>query len=204
MNFLLDPNVAYLLLAGGLTFAILALITPGTGLLELGALLAFLLAGYSVYNLPINLWALVILLIGVFPFMLAVRKSGKLAYLAISIVALVVGSAFLFRSDVWYVPAVNPLLALVVSVLMAGYFWVATRKILEVEMNPPVHDLEGLIGQVGEAKSAVYQTEGSVQVNGELWSAQSETPIPGGAAVRVVGREGFVLQVKPENSHASI
>lgn len=203
MNFLLDPNVAYMLLAGGFTFAILALITPGTGLLELGALLAFLLAGYSVYNLPINLWALVILLIGVFPFMLAVRKSGKLVYLAISIFALVVGSAFLFRSDVWYVPAVNPLLALIVSVLMAGYFWVATRKILEVEMTPPVHDLEGLIGQVGEAKTAVYQTEGSVQVNGELWSAQSETPIADGAAIRVVGREGFVLQVKPENTHAS-
>ena len=37
MDFLLDPNVAYLLLLGGLMLAMMALVTPGTGIFEIGA-----------------------------------------------------------------------------------------------------------------------------------------------------------------------
>jgi membrane-bound ClpP family serine protease len=39
MEFLQNPNVVYLLLAGGLIFAVLALVAPGTGVLEIGAVL---------------------------------------------------------------------------------------------------------------------------------------------------------------------
>ena len=42
MEFLLDPNVAYLLLAGGLIFAVLAILNPGTGLIEVLALIGLL------------------------------------------------------------------------------------------------------------------------------------------------------------------
>ena len=37
MEFLLDPNVAYLLLVVGTVLAIMALFAPGTGVLEVGA-----------------------------------------------------------------------------------------------------------------------------------------------------------------------
>jgi membrane-bound ClpP family serine protease len=40
--------------------------------------------------------------------------------------------------------------------------------------------------------------DGSVQVAGELWSARSEDPIPAGAQVRVLRREGFVLVVEKD------
>jgi membrane-bound serine protease (ClpP class) len=59
----------------------------------------------------------------------------------------------------------------------------------------PVHDLEGLIGATGVAKSTISE-EGSVQVAGELWSAKSDEVIPEGSQVRVVGREGFDLKVE--------
>jgi membrane-bound serine protease (ClpP class) len=196
MELLFDPNVAYLLLAGGFMLAILALLSPGTGLLEIGALITLTLAVISVSQMPINLWALLILLIGVFPFFLAVRRSGRLLYLGISIVALVIGSAFLFRSSVWYLPAVNPILALVVSAVSASFLWVATTKILEAEGIKPTHDLGALIGAVGEARTDI-QAQGSVQVAGELWSAFSAQRIPTGTPVRVIGREGFMLEVEP-------
>ena len=47
MNFLLDPNVAYLILVIGVILGMLALFTPGTGLLEIGALFTIFLAGYA-------------------------------------------------------------------------------------------------------------------------------------------------------------
>jgi membrane-bound serine protease (ClpP class) len=111
------------------------------------------------------------------------------------ILALIVGSLFLFPGEVWYQPAVNPLLAVLVSVFSGGFLWLAANKILEAEARRPTHDLQALVGALGEAKTSIHP-KGSVQVNGELWSAYSETPIPAGAQVRVTGREGFVLRVE--------
>ncbi|MEJ2709833.1 MAG: NfeD family protein [Anaerolineales bacterium] len=192
---LLNPNLAYLILVAGFWLTIMALLTPGTGIFEIGALFALVLAGLAVYSLPINYWALGVLLLGVLPFALALRRSGRYVYLVISIAALVVGSSFLFRGEGW-LPAVNPVLALVVSTLTAVFFWILADKILEAEGTAPTHDLGALIGKVGEARTDI-QDEGSVYVAGEMWSATSDTLIPQGTHVRVVGREGFVLQVEP-------
>ena len=59
----------------------------------------------------------------------------------------------------------------------------------------PSHDLSTLVGQVGEAKTRIHK-DGSVQVDGELWSARSEKSIPNGSPVKVIAREGFVLVVE--------
>lgn len=195
MDFLLNPNVAYLLLTAGLFFTILAMLSPGTGILEILGLIMLILAGYSIYNLPINWWAMLVLLVGFVLFFLAIRRPKNLAYLAASIAALVIGSAFLFRSDDWWLPAVNPFLALAVSLFLGSFFWVATRKILEAKSARPTHDLKALIGEVGVAKSDIHD-EGSVQVSGELWTASSKEPISEGTQIRVVARDGFVLVVE--------
>ena len=193
-NILLNPNLAYLFLVGGFSLALMAILTPGTGVLEIGAFFSLLLAGYGIYSLPINYWALVILLLGVFPFIFAVRKSGQTAYLAIAILALVVGSAYLFKGDPIWKPAVNLALTLVTSLLVGGFFWIVARKTLEAEAAPHSHDLTNLIGAVGEAKTDIHH-EGSAQVLGELWAVRSEHPVPAGRNVRVVDRDGFVLEV---------
>lgn len=196
VDFLLNPDVAYVALIGGFLLAILAMLAPGTGLLEAGALILLILAGWGVYNLPTNTWALVILILGVFPFILAVRHSGNQVFLVISILALVIGSVFLFQGE-GLLPAVNPVLALFMSSLTAGFFWVVVRSVIESEHARPVHDLDDLIGKTGEVKSDI-DDEGTVQVMGELWTAQSDQRIPEGEAVRVTGREGFILQVEPK------
>jgi len=191
---LLNPNVAYLLLVGGALLAILALLNPGTGLLEVAALILLVLAGWGIYSLPINLWALGLLLLGVLPFLFALRRSGRMVYLGVSIAALVVGSIFLFQGE-GVKPAVSPFLAVIVSVLAVGFVWLVAQKTLEADRVRPVHDLKALIDTIGEAKTDIH-TEGSVQVAGELWSARSQQPIPVGSKVRVIAREGFILDVE--------
>ncbi|MBN1537707.1 MAG: hypothetical protein JW908_13295 [Anaerolineales bacterium] len=195
MDFLLTPNVAYLVLVLGIVFSLMAIFTPGTGLFEIGALFAFILAGYAVYNLPVNWWAVGILILGVFPFIIAVRRSRRLIYLVICIIALIIGSVFLFPGEKWWQPALNPWLAALVSIMTAGYFWIAVRKTLEAEQTRPAHDLEKLIGKIGEAKTDIH-TEGSVQVESELWSAYSLEPVAKGSTVRIKNRNGFVLEVE--------
>ncbi len=191
---LLNPDVLYIFLVLGFLLVILAILTPGTGILEVGALFALFFTGWGIYNSPVNVWAVVLVLLGAAPFVILVRRRGGRIYLAISLAALFLGAAYLFRGAAWWQPAANPLLIILVTALSGGYLWVAAIKVLETERSRPTHDLEGLIGAVGEAKTDIY-SEGSIQVHGELWSARSSTPIAAGAQVRVTGREGFILEV---------
>ena len=196
LSVLLNPNLAYLLLVAGFLFAMLAIFSPGTGFLEIAALVSFVLAGWIIIYLPINWWALLILVIGVFPFLLAVRFSKKLYFLVISIIALIVGSVFIFDAPGWK-PAVNPVLATIVSSLVAVFVWIVATKYLQVANQPPSHDLASLIGKVGEARSDI-EDEGSVYVGGEMWTARSSQPISSGTRIKVIDRQGLVLIVEPD------
>ena len=197
MNILLDPNLAYLLLLVGTLLGLLALVTPGTGALEIGAFFCLLLAGYAITQLDFNLWALILVLVSVAPFVYAIRKPKREVFLALSIIGLVVGSAYLFLGEKWYIPGVNPFIALAASLMYAAFVWIAVRKSSLALLAPPTHDLSTLVGQVGEAKTQIHE-EGSAQVAGELWSARSKTPIRAGGKVRVIARDGFVLDVESE------
>jgi membrane-bound serine protease (ClpP class) len=192
---LLNPNLAYLLLVVGGLLAILALFTPGTGVLEVGALFILILAGWMVYNLPINPWALILLVLGVVPFILALRKSKRQLFLALAILAFVIGSSFMFRGDSWWQPAVNPILAGVVSIATAGFLWFTVIKVMDADRRKPSHDLNSLVGVIGETRTVV-EDEGTAQIGSELWTVRSARPIPVNAKVRVVEREGFVLVVE--------
>ncbi len=195
MEFLINPNLAYLLLVAGIMLAILAIFSPGTGMLEIGALFVLLLAGWEIYNLPINIWALILLALGILPFILAVLRSKRIAYLIGAEIAFIIGSCFLFRGDAWWKPAVNPFLAIIISVMAGGYLWLAATKVLEMESRQPSHNLASLVGAVGETRTDVHET-GSVQIAGELWSARSSAPIPQNTKIQVLRREGFVLVVE--------
>ena len=193
MDILLNPNVAYLLLVVGTLLALLAIVTPGTGILEIGALFCLVLAGYAVYNISFNWWALLILILSLAPFLYAIRRPKREVFLVLAILGFVIGSVFFFTGE--GKPSVNPILAVVVSLLYAGYLWVAIRKVIQVLQRQPSHDLATLMGMIGESKTSVSQ-DGSVQVAGELWSARSEKVVPAGRPIRVIGREGFILVIE--------
>jgi membrane-bound serine protease (ClpP class) len=163
-------------------------------LFEIGAFFCIALAGYAIYHLSFNWWALILLGLSIVPFVYAIQKPKREPFLALSILLLVVGSVFMFpRTEGQAI--VNPFVAIIASALVAGFLWIAVRKSVEATGMRPAHDLTGLVGQIGEARTRVND-EGSVLVAGELWSARSETPIPAGSSIRVLRREGFILIVE--------
>jgi membrane-bound serine protease (ClpP class) len=195
MEYLLNPNVAYVLIVASAMLALMAIVIPGTGVPEIGLAICLGLAGYSIYSLGINIWALVVVGLSVIPFILALRlKAFRLPLLALAILMLIGGSIFLFLDAKGW-PAVNPILAGIVSILCGGFIWIATEKTLAAQQAKPVIDLNSLVGKIGEARTEIGD-EGSVQVGAELWSAQSEKPIAKGSTVRVTQRDGFVLTVE--------
>ncbi len=194
MDILLEANIAYLILLGGIFLGLMAIVSPGTGVFEVGALFCLALAGYAVYNMSFNWWAIALLGLSIVPFIYSIQKPKRELYLGISILLLVAGSVFLFAVDGWK-PAVDPLVSLAASGLVAAFLWVAVRKTVQAAGARPVHDLEVLTGLPGEARSRIHQ-DGSVYVAGELWSARSDKAIPEGSPIRVVRREGFILVVE--------
>jgi membrane-bound serine protease (ClpP class) len=195
MEFILNPDIAYLLLVVGFLIATLALVTPGTGILELVAFFILALAGWITAQLNFNWVALIILGVGVFPFLLALRKTQKILFLFLSLAALSIGSTFLFVENGWK-PVVHPVLAILINALAILFFWIVIRKGLEAIQAVPAHKLGTMAGEIGETRTEVFR-EGSVYARGEMWSASSDAPIPAFTKVEVIERDGFSLKIKP-------
>jgi membrane-bound serine protease (ClpP class) len=192
---LIVPNVVYLLLMAGVWLAAMAIVSPGTGLLEVGAVTILVMAGLGALRLPVDLWALGVIGVGVVLFLGALRWRRTALWLVLSALLLSVGSAFLLGMQAGQ-PAVHPLLAAVISALTVGFFWLSVRRGVLAQRARPLHNPDDLLGQVGDVRSAL-EPVGSVYVGGELWSARSEHPLTVGTTVRVRGREGLVLLVDP-------
>ena len=192
------PNLLYLALVIGTWLAALALLNPGTGIIEILAAVALGVTGVGMIFFPIHLWAFALLIVGLVLFGLSVWRFRRGLWLALSIIALTAGSAFLYAGPGGG-PAVNLLLALVVTVISVGIFWLMARSVLKAHLVVPDLDPDRLIGQVGEARSAIDPT-GSAYVGGELWTAKAESTIAQGSQVRVIGREGLLLVVEAEKN----
>jgi membrane-bound serine protease (ClpP class) len=201
MDILLNPNIAYILLVLGSVLLLMAIVTPGTYLLEGGAFLMLALAGYAIYRLGFNPWALIVLVLSLVPFGYAIQKPKRERFLALSLLGVIIGSVYLFPSNGW-LPAVSPAVAVIISVLSAGFLWLVVRKGIQAHHTRPLQDLTALTGKTGQAKTPVHEN-GSVQMAGELWSARSERSIPAGSRVRVVSREGFILVVERDDQTKS-
>jgi len=107
----------------------------------------------------------------------------------------VIGSVFLFRTETGS-PAINPVLATLMSAITVVMLWVIGRKGIEALALQPSQDLSDLIGQTGVARNDI-RNSGAIYVGGEEWSARSEKLIKEGTPARVIGREGLVLLVEP-------
>lgn len=190
------PNLLYVLLVGGLWLAALAVVTPGTGVYELLALLALAIVGAGTTIVAMNPWAWIPVGLGVVAFVISIWSSRQEIWLVASALLLTLGSAFLFR-QVGGGAGVNPLLALISALGSVGFFWIVVRNVRKSQRAEPVFNPQHILGQVGEARTPIDPI-GSAYVGGELWTVRAEEPIPAGTAVRVISREGLMLNVKPE------
>ena len=201
---ILDANVVYLALIATLWLGVTATYVPGTGLLE--ALSAAIAIGVVMVlgNLPTNWGAVIILIVGVLSFIVMPFLNRQWIALAIGgLILQGIGSLFMFNGL-----QVSPIIIGLILVLSLAYHRYVLIPVLEKTRNQPlVDDDAALIGARGRVISAVDPV-GTVNVRGELWTANSDEPLQTGDEVIVVEREGlniFVEGVKqkraPLNGH---
>lgn len=199
-NLLIDPNIIYVLLVFGLWLFVTALYLPGTGVIEIGAGVVLLITVLLLAAIPTtNWWAVLLLIIGVLGFMiLPFLRDKRLERLALAGLALqAAGALFLFRDGM-----IHPLLIALTVIAPLGYhLWVLTpilENLRELEKQPKSEEVSliGARGRVVQQIEGVGKAAGTVQVRGELWSAQAHEALPTGTPIAVIDTDGLLMMVE--------
>jgi membrane-bound serine protease (ClpP class) len=193
-----NPTVAYLLMMIGIYGLLLEGYNPGSLVPGTVGAICLLLALYAFQVLPVNYAGLLLMLLGI---ILIVAEAFVPSFGALGlggVISMVAGSIILMDTDV---PGFQVALeviggtALFASLLTAAIVTLAVRA----WRRPVVSGSEGVTDAIGEAVDAIGPGGGAVHLQGERWNARSTVPIAPGQRVRVIRREGLVLEVEPES-----
>ena len=197
MGFLINPNIAYLLVVTAVMLSLWTFNDQKSTWQKVGMVLCFAAAGYEFVYLKWNPLALLVVALSPLPLFLAIRQARLNSPLfLITILMLTMGSTFLFVDQNGR-PAVDYGLAAIVSVFCGTFIWIGIGRMRNAEGVQLSNDPDSVVGLIGEVRTDIEShSAGSVLVDGELWQAQSKTPIPAGAMVRVLRQDGFWLTVK--------
>lgn len=201
LDWLVNPNIALLLLVGGALLIYLEFNTPGT--IVPGALgtLMVLLGIFALDLLPIRFTA-VLLLLAAFALMLLEAKFGGHGVLAVAgIVCLAFGTLTLVAAPIPQL-RVNPWVAIGVSLGFGSITVFLVRLAMRARRLKARLGVDALVGSEASAMEALAP-EGHVLVEGEIWRAVASEPVPAGAKLRVVGHEQYLLHVAPAESAAT-
>lgn len=189
------PNLLYILLVAGVWTSTLAVVSPGTGIYELLALVTLGGTGVGLFFVPFNSWALVPLGLGLIAFVIGLwqRKWENILVVTAGLL-FSLGSVLLFENEAGK-PAVNPLLAIVMTLTTLGFYWFAISRVVAAHRLQSTLDPALVIDQIGDVRTPIDPV-GTVYVGGELWSAWADEVIPEGVDIRVKDREGLVLKVE--------
>ncbi len=193
-----SPAVAYLLLAVGLALIIFELFTAGVGVAGVVGAGSFVLACYGLAVLPVHWWALALIVVSMLAFAVDVQTGVPRFWTGAGVVMFTLGSLFLYDglSLSWVT-----LLVGIVGVLLA--FLGGMPSMVRTRFSTPTIGREWMIGEVGRAVSPV-DPDGVVQIRDALWRASTNraTPVEELDRVRVIGIDGLVLEVEPEEGGA--
>jgi membrane-bound serine protease (ClpP class) len=188
----LDPNVVYLILLAGLWLSVTATHLPGTGIVEVLAVVGIAGAFVALATLPTNWWAVVVIVIGVLGFLVMPFLSRRFVALAVGGLALqALGSLTLFNG----VAVSVPLIVVTIAASLIYYRFALLRTLDFHKGAPAMLDDQPLIGTEGYVQRALDPV-GTVYVRGESWTARSEAPLAAGTEVAVVDQEGLTLFVE--------
>ena len=194
LDFLLDPNIAFLVLAIGALALYAEFNHPGAVVPGVVGVIFILLALFALNLLPTR-YAAFTLIIGAFVLFVLEAKFATHGVLGIGgIVLLTLGGLLLvdgpipeMRVNLWASLAISVPLGLITIFLMT----IALRA----RRNKIVTGQQGLVGAIGEARTEI-DPEGKVFVLGELWNAHAKSHVRMGDQVIVRKVEGLELEVE--------
>jgi membrane-bound serine protease (ClpP class) len=196
---LINPNIVFILLTIGVQAILIELSSPGGWVAGFIGAVCLLLSAYGLGILPVNWFGIVFLLLAFLLFILDIKAPTHGALTAAGAGSMILGALVLFNSAASpsFVHVSVPLVISTAAVTSVIFFLIVGYA-LRAQKVPIRTGAEALPGKVGVVKETLAP-EGKVQINGELWSAESSdgSTLPEGTWVqidRVQGMKVFVIK----------
>jgi membrane-bound serine protease (ClpP class) len=195
LSYLMDPNVAFILLAIGALALYAEFNHPGAVIPGTVGVVFILLAAFALNLLPVR-FAAIAMIIGAFALFAAEAKFASHGVLTTGgIVLLTMGGLFLVDAPIPEM-RVHLVTALAVSIPLGLITAFLMSIAVRARRNKIVTGKQGLIGEIGIAQTMLAPS-GKVFVHGELWDAVSTIPVPAGEQIVVRQVDGLTLRVDP-------
>lgn len=195
-----SPNIAFLLLVLGFYGLLFEFYTPGWGVAGTLGAICILLGFFGLAFLPVNYAGLGLLLLGLGLFVAEafVHSFGALTLGGLTCVIL--GGLMLIDSPGGLL-RVSAMVVVPVACATALIAFFLVGSVVKAHRARVQTGTETLAGTEASATRAFEPDEdvfrGTVWVHGELWQATAREPVEEGDQVRVEGRDGLTLLVKP-------
>src|SRR5271169_3402403 len=198
LDYLMDPNISFLLFAIGAFALYIEFNHPGAVVPGTVGVVFILLAAFALNLLPTRFAAVVLIFASFILFALEAKFAAHGVLAIGGIVTLTLGGLLLVDAPIPEM-RVHLLTALAVSIPL-GLITVFLMSIaLKARANKVVTGVQGLIGEIGLTQSAL-SPQGKVFIHGELWDAISSANLPAGQPVIVRQVKGLQLSVDPAPS----
>jgi membrane-bound serine protease (ClpP class) len=198
LNYISDPNIAYILLLLGIYGIIFEFYSPGIGFPGVVGGISLILAFYAMQTLPVNVAGLALIALAVALFVLEIYSPTHGILGLGAVVSLLLGSVMLIKPDAGFEWARLSLGVIIPAVILSALFFLAIAGIgLRAQKGKVVTGAEGIVGARGLVLTPLAPV-GSIRVQGEIWQAETTgKPVEEGMQVEVVALEGLKLKVKP-------
>ena len=195
LDALMEPDLAFLLLAIGALALYIEFNHPGAVIPGTVGVVFILIAAFALNLLPTRFAALVLIL-GAFALFAAEAKFASHGVLTVGGIALLTLGGLLLVDSPIPEMRVHLATALAVSIPLGIITAFLMSIALKARRNKVVTGEQGLIGETGVAQTPL-SPQGKVFVHGELWDAVAPSSLPIGQLVVVRRVDGLILQVDP-------
>ncbi len=195
LSFIMDPNIAFILLALGAMALYAEFNHPGAILPGVVGLIAILLAVFALNLLPTRYAAFALILAAFVLFALEAKFTSYGVLGAGGVVCMILGALMLVDGPIPEM-RVHLLTAIGVSVPLGAIAVFLMTLAIRAHRSRVSTGTEGMIGEIGVARTPVGST-GKVFVHGETWNAMAKSEIAEGSRVRVQAVDGLKVLVEP-------
>ena len=198
IQFVSDPQIAYLLISGGLMAIFFEVITPGGFILGTVGGVMLVLGSIGLKMLPFNWAGLVLIIAGIILMVvdLIAGTSGVLTLVGLPVLCL--GGVFLFRAPGGELLQISMSVIVGVAIALGICFAFMAYLVLKGFRRKVSTGESGMVGLAVEVLSDLSEDEfGQVRCHGEIWRARADSGnIPAGASGFVKSIDGMTLTVR--------
>ncbi|HEX7150171.1 MAG TPA: nodulation protein NfeD [Thermoanaerobaculia bacterium] len=194
LSWIMNPNVAFILLSLGMLGLWAEFNHPGTILPGVVGLIAILLAVFALNLLPTRFAAVALLLAAFALFALEAKFTSYGILGTGGVICMILGGVLLVDGPIPEL-RVSLTTALAVSLPLGAIAVFLMMLVLRATKHRVSTGTEGMIGEIGVARTPI-DGEGKVFVHGELWNARARDTIELGARVRVAAVDGLRVIVE--------